>query len=167
MSAWLITLGLLAWWMATLAVVLGRNLTRSVVAGQVFIALLCLTLLFAGGGFLALLACLLAAVSLASIQLFGWMLVDVDRDHLAPTDRGTALARGTAFAVLGLGLGLLIYATRAEWAGAREGSGPGITAIGEALFGPLGALVILVGMTVGAALLATQSLLRDDEEGDR
>jgi NADH:ubiquinone oxidoreductase subunit 6 (subunit J) len=158
-------LGALAWALAAAAVVLGRNLTRSVVIGYAFLALLCLVLLMAGAGFLAAVVSILAAVGLATIQVFGWMLVDVDRDHLSPTDPGTWIARGLAFVVLGVGLAALVAALHPELLASGVLAPIGLAALGRALFGPLAGAAILLGLAIAAALLATMLLLRDEEEG--
>ena len=148
------------------AIVLGRNLTRSLVAGSVFVAGLGFALLVAGAGFLSFVVVVPGALMLATIQVFGWMLVDIDRDHLPPTDRPTWLARSLAFLLFGGGLLLLVatavvtgefaivgrrlvFATPAE--------------IGVLLFGPLRDVSILIGLTIAASLLAVLLLLHDDE----
>lgn len=163
-TGFLIGLGLL-WGSALAAVALGRNLTRSIGAGVVFIGLLGLMLLQAGAGFLALVVAILGALMLATIQLFGWMLVDVDRDHLPATDRGTGLARGLAFVIVGLGLALLVgfAVSGGELAPATERMPLGEPMdIGRLLFGPLREITWLVGFAIAAGLLASLLLLRDD-----
>jgi len=162
----LAAIGLLAWLLGLAVVVLGRNLTRSVMLGYVFLSVLCLFLVVAGSGFLAVVVSILAAVALASIQIFGWMLVGVDRDHLAPSDPGTRIARSLAFLVLGAGLFVLFGALAAELATPAASSPSGLGAIGAAIFGPLGGAAILLGLAIAAALLATMLLIRDEEEGD-
>ncbi len=154
---------------AMLAIVLGRNLTRSVVAGFAMIAGLVFALLIARGGYFGLVVVSLGALMLSAIQLFGWMLVDVDRDHLAKMDFGTAFARSLAFAVFGLALSLLGYFLWTEgelrlgeetlrWVDAR--------AVGFALFGELGELVTMLGFAIAGALLSSILLLRDDGRGN-
>jgi hypothetical protein len=145
------------------AIMLGRNLTRSVTAGYVFIAFAVLACAMAGVGFLGWIVAIGATLTLASVQVFGWMLVDVDRDHLPPTERATLLARGLAFALLAAGLALLVYFAAGELAD----SDPPRTAlqaseVGAALFGRLREETILLGFSIAAALLATLLLLRDD-----
>ncbi len=160
----LASLGLLAALWAVASVVLGRNLTRSVMSGYAFLGLLCLALLAAGAGFLASVIGISATLALASIQAFGWMLVDVDRDHLAPTDPGTWMARGLAFALLGGGLvwlGVWLVPELAERSGHAP---PGPRALGEMLFGRQAGAVLLLGLAMAAALLAARLLLRDEEE---
>ena len=85
------------------SVVLGRNLARSITAGVLAVAGLSIALVSANAGFVGLVVMTIAALVLATIQLFGWMLVDVERDHLPPTDRATWLARSLAFLLLGAG----------------------------------------------------------------
>ena len=89
------------------AVLTGRNLTRSVTAAAISIGGLAVALTSAGAGFMGFFVLITAALVLMTLQLFGWMLVDVDRDHLPPTDRATWLARSIAFLLLGGGLALL------------------------------------------------------------
>lgn len=155
----------LTWLFALAAVVLGRNLTRSITAAVVFIALLGLMLLLSGAGFLALVVVILAALMLGTIQLFGWMLVDVDRDHIMPTDGGTRLARSLAFVLVGTGLVLLLSAAvEGGELAPSAASGPlgDPMGIGKLLFGPLREITWLVGFAIAGALLASLLLLRDD-----
>jgi hypothetical protein len=161
----LVAIGLLAWLLAVTAIVLGRNLTRSVMIGYAFVGCLCIVLLVAGAGFLAVIVSILSAVGLASIQAMGWMLVDVDHDHLPPTDAPTWIARALAFAMLGAGLVLLALAIGPELATQRNFVPVASALLGRALFGPLGGAVALLGLAIAAALLETMLLLRDDEEG--
>jgi NADH:ubiquinone oxidoreductase subunit 6 (subunit J) len=147
------------------AIALGRNLTRSLVAGTIFVAALGFALLVAGAGYLSLVVVILAALELAVLQVFGWMLVDVDRDHLPPTDRPTWIARGLAFLLFGGGLLLLVIA--AVTTGEFEIVGQRVAAaapeeIGALLFGPLRDATILVGLAIAASLLAALLLLQDD-----
>lgn len=165
MNASILVLGGLAWLLAGSMVLLGRNLTRSIVLGYAFVGTLCLTLVAAGADLLAGIVSILTIASLATLQVFGWMLVDVDRDHLTPTDAPTWIARALAFVVLGGGLGLLIWSVGPELASRRVGESPDLVAAGQLLFGRLGGLVLLLGLALGAALLATMTLLRDDGEG--
>ena len=151
------------------AIVLGRNLTRSLASGFVSMAAIGLALLIAESGFLSFVVVILGAVALATLQLFGWMLVDFDRDHLPSTDRPTWIARGLAFILLGGGLSLLAVAaidrgeldstvTSAVVAGPRE--------IGLLLFGSLQDVAVLLGFAVAASLLAALLLLNDDGENE-
>ena len=73
----LVALGLVTWLLAGASILLGGNLTRSVMIGYAFVGCLCLALLVAGAGFLAVVVSIVSAIGLASIQVFGWMLVDV------------------------------------------------------------------------------------------
>lgn len=153
---------------AMLAIVLGRNLTRSVVAGYAMIAGLVFGLLIARGGYFGLFLVSMGALMLAAIQLFGWMLVDVDRDHLARMDFTTAFARALAFAVFGLALGLLAFSL---WNGTELRSGGGALrlvdarAVGISLFGEMSELVTILGFAIAGALLSSILLLRDDGRG--
>ena len=163
---------------AFIAIVLGRNLTRSIAAGFSSIAFLGLALALAGSGFLGLVVVILSALMLGSIQLFGWMLVDIDRDHIPPTDRPTALARGIAFLLLGVGLALLFWNLLGTGEFAVEGrsvaelgrvtqSGEevpaGMTGLGSVFFGPMRDLVTLLGFAIAAGLLATLLLLQEEK----
>jgi len=151
------------------AIVLGKNWTRSIAAGLLALAALGFALLLAGAGFRGLVVVILATLMLGTLQLFGWMLVDVDRDHLPPTDRPTSVARGMAFLLLGGGLGFLVWNMigAGEFALAApvvEDSLPvGLVGVGQLFFGPLRDLVTLLGFAVAASLLATMLLLQDDE----
>ena len=147
------------------AILLGRNLTRSLAAGTIFVAALAFALLIAGAGYLSLVVVVLAALVLAIVQVFGWMLVDVDRDHLPPTDRPTWVARSLAFILFGGGLLILVVAV--VMTGELEIVNKPIAIatpaeIGALLFGPLRDATILVGLAIAASLLASLLLLRDD-----
>lgn len=147
------------------AVALGRNLTRSLVSGTVFVSALSFMLLIAGAGYLSFVVAMLAALTLVLLQLFGWMLVDVDRDHLPAVDRPTRIARGLAFALFGGGLLMFFVAARLDGEFAILGRPLSIASsaeIGAFLFGPLREFVFQVGLAIGASLLAAQLLLRDD-----
>ena len=158
---------------AFVSVVLGRNLTRSVAAAVVSVAALAFALVQAEGGYAAIFALTVAALVLAVLQLFGWMLVDVDRDHLPPTDRGTWLARSLAFVLVGAGLILLGRGFASEVAtfpvpdsaGAVELARTSSEEIGVLLFGMGGDLAILIGLALSSVLLASLMLLRGDGEG--
>ncbi len=150
------------------SVVLGRNLTRSIFAAGASLAALGLALVTAGGGYPAWFALAGATLALALVQLFGWMLVDVDRDHLPPTDGLTALARGIAFLLLGggiavLGLGLVDAGTGLV---ASEVAPKGLSAegdfVGKRFFGSLEEEASLVGLLLAATLLASLMLLRGE-----
>jgi NADH:ubiquinone oxidoreductase subunit 6 (subunit J) len=151
------------------SVVLGRNWTRSIAAGFLSLAALGLALLLAGSGFLGLIVIISSAIMLGTLQLFGWMLVDVDRDHLPPTERPTLVARGLAFGLLAGGLGLLgwnLIGAGVVGSGGTAALGSpaaGAADIGLLFFGSLRDLVILLGFAVAASLLATLLLLQDDE----
>jgi len=151
------------------AIVLGRNLTRSLLAGLVFVSALAFALLIAGAGFLSLVVVVLAALTLAVFQVFGWMLVDVDRDHLPATDRPTRIARSLAFLLFGGGLLLLVTTAIKTGELSFEGSRVAVAEpveIGRLLFGPLGDATILMGMAIAASLLAALLLLHDDGQKD-
>jgi hypothetical protein len=158
-----LTVGLSA---AFASVVSGRNLTRSIAAGAVSIAGLGIALISSEAGFVGFFVLTIGALVLAMIQLFGWMLVDVDRDHLPPTDRATWLARSLAFFLLGGGLVLLaaLALERHDLAPPAEAVAMATSAeIGALLFGPWRDLAVLCGVAISAGLLATLMLLRDDD----
>lgn len=147
------------------AIMLGRNLTRSLAAASVFFAALGFVLLLVGAGFLSLVVVILGGLTLAIIQVFGWMLVDVDRDRLPPTDRPTWIARSLAFLLFGGGLFLLVTAALVTGEFAIVGQRLAIAGpaeIGAFLFGPLQGATILIGLTIAASLLAVLLLLQDD-----
>jgi len=149
------------------AIVLGRNLTRSLLAGTIFVAALGFVLLLAGAGFLALVIAVLGALMLATLQVIGWMLVDVDRDHLPPTDRPTWVARSLAFVLFGGGLLLLMATALLTGEFTIEGQRLAIATpaeIGAILFGPLRDATLLIGLAIAASLLAVLLLLRDDRQ---
>lgn len=153
---------------ALLAVVLGQVLTRSVLAGHAAMAALGLAFLAAGGGVLALCFVLFGLVWLAILQLFGWMLVDVDRDHLAAPAWRTVAARLAALAVFGAGLAHI--GRRALSSGQLDGRlAPGEqsvaidpTALGGLFLGAGSELALLVGLLLAAGLLTALWLLRDE-----
>ncbi|MBJ19064.1 MAG: hypothetical protein GY910_09410 [bacterium] len=149
------------------SIVTGRHLTRSIVAGAISLAGLALALTSSGAGFVGFFVLTVGASVLATIQLFGWMLVDVDRDHLPPTDRVTAIARGIAFLLLGAGLVLLV-ALGLEGGVSKPISGSAPMAspreIGERFFGVWRDLATICGIALSAGLLATLMTLRDDGE---
>jgi hypothetical protein len=162
----LVALGLLTWLLAGASILFGGNLTRSVMIGYAFVGCLCLALLVAGAGFLAVVVSVMSAIGLASIQVFGWMLVDVDRDHLAPTDAPTWTARLLAFVLLGGGLMVLVIAISPELVMTHAAVPMSSAALGRVLFGALGGASVLLGLAIAAALLATMLLLRDDDRGN-
>ena len=162
----LVALGLVTWLLAGASILLGGNLTRSVMIGYAFVGCLCLALLVAGAGFLAVVVSIVSAIGLASIQVFGWMLVDVDRDHLAATDAPTWIARLLAFVLLGGGLMVLVLAIAPELTMQHGAASMNSAALGRVFFGELGGAAVLLGLAIAAALLATMVLLRDDDGGN-
>lgn len=150
------------------SVVLGRNLTRSIFAAGVSLAALGIVLVEAGGGYPVWLALAGATLALVLVQLFGWMLVDVDRDHLPPTEGPTALARGLAFLLLAGGIAVLgIALARVEVGPTAPGlARTGLSAegdfVGGRLFGSLEEGAALVGLLLAATLLASLMLLRGE-----
>jgi len=167
MMVWLLlAMALLA---ALVSVVLGRNLTRSLVAGHAALAALVLALVLAGVGYLALVVPILGGLALATLQLFGWMLVDVERDHLPPTDRPTAIARGLAFLLLVSALALLIDHAISLGSFEMTQASPRYASpqeIGVLFFGPMREVATLVGITLAAGLLTMLLLTRNEGEGD-
>ena len=157
---------------AFMSVVLGRNLTRSVAAAVVSVAALAFALVQAEGGYASIFALTVAALVLSILQLFGWMLVDVDRDHLPPTDRGTWLARSLAFVLVGAGLILLgkgLASEAAAMIASNSHAGVEFTfrtseEVGPLLLGAGGDLAILIGLALASVLLASLMLLRGDGE---
>lgn len=193
-EAWIRALvGLAAWLAAFAAIVLGRNLTRSLSAAYVFLAGLIVALALVGSGYGAWVLVIGAGSTLALVQVFGWMLVDVDQDHLPPTESGTVVARGLAFLLLAAACAALVFFAREELAlgvdatartvvettnagagavaspsagapaGGRE-AGIGAADVGRALFVGLRPQLILLGLAIGAGLLAALLLLRDDPD---
>lgn len=174
--------GLAAWLAALAAIVLGRNLTRSLSAAYVFLAGLIVVLALSGSGYGGWVLVIGAGGTLALVQVFGWMLVDVDQDHLPPTESATITARGLAFLVLAVASTALVYFAREELAldtsaGAGIGTAAGTSAgtatgtsaveVGRALFSGLQPQLILLGLAMGAGLLAALLLLRDDSSDER
>lgn len=156
---------------ALVAIVFGQVLTRSVVAGYAAIAAFGLAGLAAGGGVVALCVVIIGLLTFAILQLFGWMLVDVDHDHLpAPSARrvGAQLLALSTFAA-----GLVWLGRRALRAGelaalpspsvpADRSAAFDPEALGVFFFGGRGELAILLGCLLAAALLTALSLLRDE-----
>ena len=153
---------------AFVAVAFGEVLTRSVVAGYAAIALFGLAGLAAGGGVVALCVVIIGLLSFAILQLFGWMLVDVDHDHLPSPSLRRAGAQAVALAIFAAGLVLL--GRRAIRAGELVAlAAPGDRsaafdpeALGAFFFGVHSELAILLGCLLAAALLTALSLLRDE-----
>ncbi len=155
---------------AVLAVLVGEVLTRSVVAASASLAAFGLACLAAGGSVVALCLVIAGLLALAIVQLFGWMLVDVDHDHLQRLSLKTASARALALAVFGAGLVLL-----GREALRRGELGPSAlvaiadpaiepAALGAFFFGreaPF-ALAAILGFLLAAALLTALCLLRDE-----
>lgn len=150
------------------SVVLGRNLTRSIFAAGASLAALGLVLIESGGGYPAWFALAGTGLAFALVQLFGWMLVDVDRDHLPRTDGLTALARGLSFVLLAGGIALLGLAfAQADLAPvAATNAARGLAAdggfVGDRFFGSLQEGASLVGLLLAATLLASLMLLRGE-----
>jgi hypothetical protein len=93
------------------------------------------------------------------------MLVDVDHDHLAPTDRGTRLARSLAVLILGaalvfLGIGVC---EQFEWMdpAIREGLSR-VQAPAER--SRVRDFAVLAGLLLAAGLLASLLVLREEGE---
>ncbi len=152
---------------ALAAIGLGRNLTRSIIAGYASFAALGFSLLVANAGFPGVIVVMVGVLVLAILQIFGWMLVDVDRDHLAPTDRPTWFARSLAFVLFGGGLSLLALNLLESGEISSRDLDLAIASaaeIGGFLFGPLREAIILIGLAIAASLLAVLLLLEDDRE---
>ena len=121
-----------------------------------------------GAGYPAWFALVGAVLALALVQLFGWMLVDVERDHLPPTDGFTALARGISFLLLAVGLVLLGFGL---FDAGPSTDTPRVVVsdllarsllVGDRFFGVLGGGVALIGFLLAATLLASLMLLSGD-----
>ena len=153
---------------ALVAVVFGQVLTRSIIAGHAALAALGLACLVAGGGVLALCFVIIGLLWLAILQLFGWMLVDVDHDHLAALSWRTAGARVTALATFAAGLAWLGHSAlrRGELDdgvsidAAEAALDPSV--IGALFIGARSELSLLLGLLFAAALLTALCLLRDE-----
>jgi NADH:ubiquinone oxidoreductase subunit 6 (subunit J) len=158
----------LAFVCAAVAVVLGEVLTRSIVAASAAVAAFGLAGLAAGGSVVALCVVIVGLLALAILQLFGWMLVDVDHDHLPRLSLRTASARALSLAVVAAGLAQL----GREALGRREleptplvaGYDPAIdpAALGAVFFGSSGVLAVVLGCLLAAALLTALCLLREE-----
>jgi NADH:ubiquinone oxidoreductase subunit 6 (subunit J) len=149
------------------AVILGRNLTRSIFSAAISIAALSFVLVSMDAGFAALCAITIGALLLATLQLFGWMLVDVDRDHLPPTDRATWFARSLAFILLGGGLALFAVhlVDTSSLMLSRPAASTDAANLGLRFFGVWRDLATLAGLTLAAGLLAALMLMRGEGEG--
>ena len=149
---------------ALLSVSLGRHLTRSLFAAVFAVVAVGMGLFLAGAGFAALAATTLLGLALATIQLFGWMLVDADRDPLELPDATTWIARGLAFGMLAGGFGLLLAAlySRGVMEPISLGSRGGAAAVGALFFGAWRDLAAISGLALGAGLLATLMSFRED-----
>lgn len=154
---------------ALVAVVFGEVLTRSVVAGYAATSAFGLAALAAGGGVVALCGVIVGLLSFALVQLFGWMLVDVDHDHLPAPALTRRLAQSAALGLVAAGIAFL--ARRAFREGelvrpAVRGSGEAIgfdpAALGAFFFGGNAEVALLLGCLLAAALLTALSLLRDE-----
>ena len=162
----LVLLGASSLFLALASVLLGKNLTRSVIAGFASIGVLGIALMLAGLGLAAIGVCLMAMVGLACVQVFGWMLVDVDRDQIRPTDGPTWFARLLAFGLLGGGLVLLMRGLGPPMAAlGGDSAAPAAAQIGAVLLGEWAGLSVLLGVVLAAALLAAMLLLRGTGEG--
>lgn len=149
---------------ALVAVLCGAVLSRAVLAGCVAVVVLGLGGLASGGGVLVLCFVAISLLWLVLLQLFGWMLVDVDHDHLPRQAWSTALARLLALGVVAGVLGVLGRAAL------RSGAFPATpptpvetTAVGALLVGAGSPLALPIGLVVAAGLLAALGLLRDEE----
>lgn len=153
---------------AGVAVVLGAVLTRSIVAASAALAAFGLACLAAGGSVVALCVVIVGLLALAILQLFGWMLVDVDHDHLPPLALRTTLARSLALAIVAAGLALLggEALRRGELEPiARQGEPVRAidpAALGAFFFGSSGELAAVLGCLIAAALLTALCLLREE-----
>lgn len=157
---------------ALAAVLLGEVLTRSIVAASAAIAGFGLVRLAAGGGVVALCIAIVGLLSLSIVQLFGWMLVDIDHDHLPRVALRTAFARGLALALLRRDSGCSAVALRRGELASVPGSRVAALdpdAVGAFFLGASGALPAILGCLIAAALLtasaccATKGRMPDDE----
>ena len=158
---------------ALAAVLLGEVLTRSIVAASAALAAFGLACLAAGGGVVALCIVIVGLLSLSIVQLFGWMLVDIDHDHLPRVSLRTASARGLALACFAAGLALLgretlrrgelvfVPASGERLAGFDPGA-LGAFFFGSISLGSIGALPGVLGCLIAAGLLTALCLLRDE-----
>ncbi len=159
---------LLALAFAVGAVLLGAVLSRGIVAASAALAAFGLAGLAAGGSVVALCVVIVGLLALAILQLFGWMLVDVDHDHLPRPALRTAIARGLALAIVAAALALLGRAALARGElepAALLGAPVGPiepAAVGAFFFGPQGGLAVVLGCLLAAALLTAACLLREE-----
>lgn len=153
---------------ALAAIVFAPVLSRAVLAAVTAMTLLSLACLAAGGGVVALCFVVIGLVWIAILQLFGWMLVDVDHDHLPRLARRTVLARSALLVLLGGGLAWCVRAAIREEALAPVraiGAGPigfDPAALGALFIGRDGDLAPLLGLLLAAGLLTALGLLRDE-----
>lgn len=153
---------------AFVAVVFGQVLSRAVIAGHVAVAALGLAGLAAGGGLTALALVVFGLLWLALLQLIGWMLVDVDHDHLPALRARTLLARGLALALFAFGqLAFLRTALRRSAFGRPGESTAPIPlepdALGAFFIGRGSEVAVVLGLLLAASLLTALRLLRDEE----
>ena len=154
--------------LAALSVLVGAVLTRSIVAACAALAAFGLACLAAGGSVVALCLVIIGLLSLAIVQLFGWMLVDVDHGHLQRLALRTASARALALAVFAAGLVLLgREALRRGELGQTVPVAQHVDALEPAALGAFffglessGALAAVLGFLIAAALLTALCLLR-------
>ncbi|MBK7951776.1 MAG: hypothetical protein IPK00_24180 [Deltaproteobacteria bacterium] len=141
---------------------------RSVLAGHAAMAALRAPFLAAGAECSRSASCLFGLVWLAILQLFGWMLVDVDRDHLAAPARRTIAAPSPALTIFRGGPRLIArraLAPDSSTTASAGGHGPAIdpTALGRLSFSRAGnGSALLVGILLAAGLLTALWLLRDE-----
>lgn len=153
---------------ALAAIVLAPVLSRAVLAGATAMTLFSLASLAAGGGVVALCFAVVALVWLAILQLFGWMLVDVDHDHLPRLAARTVLARVAALACLACGFAWCVRVAlrtgQLEPVRAIGGDAPGFdpVSLGAHFIGRGSDLALLLGLLLAAGLLAALGLLRDE-----
>ena len=154
---------------ALVAVVFGEVLTRSVVAGHAATAAFVLAALAAGGGVVALCGVIVGLLSFALLQLFGWMPVDVDHDHLPAPAPSRRLPQSAALGLVATAIAFVARRAFREGGLVRpavRGSGGPIgfdpAALGAFFFGANAELALLLGCLLAAALLTALSLLRDE-----
>jgi len=154
---------------ALAAVAFGQVLTRAVVASHAAVAAFGLACLVAGGGVLALCFAIVGLVSLAILQLFGWMLVDVDHDHLPPPALRTTAARALALALVAgalvaLGRRALRGGELGAVASSPEAGGRVVdpAAIGAFFLGSGSEVALILGLLLAAGLLTSLCLLHDE-----
>lgn len=168
MNRWLLASLVLSLGSASFAVVFGQVLSRAVVAGYVAVAALGLACLAVGGGVLALCLVVLGLLWLVLLQLVGFMLVDVDGDHLPALAGATLVARVVALAVFALALfeGARRGLSTSVFGGGLEPSAPVAVdpeALGAFFVGQGNPVASVLGLLLAAALLTALRLLRDEE----